>query len=162
VDILINAQEIFTSIIYNNDNFVPNTPGSIKLFIQELLYDSVAQRKQQNQLVPDSEINFNVGIIWPSLQIIIDTLNNTNDYFKFCHGELFLQPFNDLSTTSLSYKADGVIKFGEAEILLLEVSGLYGDTDKPRQACDHVKGALVLYPCLITWFLYFDMPTSSS
>jgi hypothetical protein len=143
-------------------NYVPNTPGSVELFIQELLYDFVAQRKQQSQLVLDSEINFNVRIIWPSLQIIIEILNNTNDYFKFYHGELFVQSFNDLSDTNLSYKADGVIKFGEADILLLEVSGPYGDIDKPRQTYDHVKGAFGTLSMFITWFLYFDMPTSSS
>lgn len=65
------------------------------------------------------------------INLVVDLVAN----LRFQLGEVFLDASDE------DFKADGVVKCGDIELLLLETSGHYGVRDDNRFGQDHVKGA---------------------
>lgn len=87
-----------------------------------------------------SETGFNHQAIWPLLAALAASMDNA----LFIPGETTLRAINGhpIDTEAGCYKADGVVTIKDGfELLILETSGCYGNTDKPRHGFDHIKGA---------------------
>ncbi|CDH50755.1 predicted protein [Lichtheimia corymbifera JMRC:FSU:9682] len=87
-----------------------------------------------------SETGFNHQAIWPLLAALAASMDNA----LFIPGETTLRAINGhpIDTEAGCYKADGVVTIKDGfELLILETSGCYGNTDKPRHGSDHIKGA---------------------
>lgn len=70
-------------------------------------------------------------MVWSTINLAVDFVPGT----VFRLGEILLD------ASDKDFKADGIVKLGDMEVLLLETSGPYGIKDDNRFGKDHVKGA---------------------
>ncbi|KAG0164684.1 hypothetical protein DFQ30_009545 [Apophysomyces sp. BC1015] len=105
-----------------------------------------------------SEATYNHRLIWPCLEAFL----KKEKCLKFWPGEVALNSMPSKNEENKhAYNADGIIRLDDdIEILLLETSGPFNNSDKPRHAFDHVKGAFGLRCMLrkiISKFHYGDI-----
>lgn len=121
-----------------------------------------------------NEDAFNQAFIWPYLDLIGKTLNSNNCKGYFVQGQPCLVSMSrQLKATSaivdktLQYKSDGLIKlFGlkNLELLLLETSGHFSNTDKVKIKLDHHKGMysiLTMLKCIADDFPFASVEVFS-
>ncbi|KAI8382445.1 hypothetical protein BD560DRAFT_487289 [Blakeslea trispora] len=101
------------------------------LVAEFFLFMSVLFRRDLKKRISISEANYNHTLLWPLIELTVDSLKN--DDISFVCGE------HVLLCSEEEYKADGVVMYHNLEILLLESSGKYLLKDTPRFAYDHVK-----------------------
>ncbi|CAO3616354.1 unnamed protein product [Mucor hiemalis] len=97
-----------------------------------VLYSSINIYSHRTIDIADKASSFNHQIVWPVINLVVDLVPN----LRFQLGEVFLDASDE------DFKADGVVKCGDIELLSLETSGQYGVRDDNRFGQDHVKGAL--------------------
>lgn len=105
-----------------------------------------------------NEDAFNQAFVWPYLDLIGKTLNNNNCKDYFVQGQPCLESMTwQLKATGATvdetsqYKSDGLIKlFGlkNLELLLLETSGHFSNTDKVKLSLIIIKACMVSSRCL--------------
>lgn len=108
-----------------------------------------------------SEDGFNQLFVWPFLDLIGNNINVEDCQGYFMQGEPFLESMSrQLPATGISvdeksqYKSDGLIKlFGlkKQELVLLETSGHFRNTDSTKIKLDHHKrvyGILAMFKCI--------------
>lgn len=116
------------------------------------------------------EDGFNQLFIWPYLDIIAKSITISNCNSDFESGQPPLQSMtqqlkaNDIHSDEKScYKSDGLIKlFGikQLELLLLETSGHFCNTDSVKLNFDHHKGMfglLAMLKCIADEFHFASM-----
>ncbi|KAG1468825.1 hypothetical protein G6F56_003613 [Rhizopus delemar] len=121
-----------------------------------------------------NEDAFNQAFVWPYLDLIGKTLNSNNCKGYFVQGQPCLVSMGrQLKATSaivdetLQYKSDGLIKlFGlkNLELLLLETSGHFSNTDKVKIKLDHHKGMygiLAMLKCIADDFPFASVEAFS-
>lgn len=124
--------------------------------------------------VKDGETTFDALFIYTSLEAVGTYSKDSTEWTKagFRHGEAQLQAMSkQLKTLPLyddeshTYLADGIIKLYEMnsiELLLLETSGPFANTEKPKIAFGHHKGlfgALAMLKTVADMFPQADIDT---
>ncbi|CAO3588598.1 unnamed protein product [Absidia cylindrospora] len=132
-----------TQLIYNTSSLSPDHPKDIFVFVSRVLQlfsDSIHHRLKPCHLSESEAAYCHFGI-WPLLNQVVRRIQDVDCHFRV--GETKLMAMNDKPT----YLADGTVYIQSSglEILLLEVSGHYGNIDITRNAYDHIKGAFGMY-----------------
>ncbi|CEP15427.1 hypothetical protein [Parasitella parasitica] len=145
------SQVLHTNDIKSFERAVSSIPAGSEdlLFSSQDICFSRLNLLKNNLEMTTEEKNFVDFFITPFMR---PTVNTMGELYTYESRECFLKSINTIwknsgiiRSTSEGFKADGIVRYKDLEIMLVEVCGVYGNVAMSKTQFDRHKG---LYACL--------------